>query len=101
MDLKLLCSSTGTFRFMRFTGGCCSLAFPILLTSPLLEVSISGYEYLGLFGPSSLAEVDQHGHLVEADLEGGGHRAQLRRISRDVAGFDRRPLGELYAGETG
>ena len=49
--------------------------------------------------PGSLAEVDQQGHLIEADLEGGGHGAEAGRIGRYMTGFDRGPFRGLHTGQ--
>ena len=51
--------------------------------------------------PGCLTEADQQGPLVEADLEGGGHRAEPRRIGRNIAGFDGNALGGVHAGQSG
>ncbi len=77
---------------MRFSCGSCCV-FAILLTSSLLEMRLSIYEDGGQPGcgcPGSLAEVNQQGHVIEADLEGGGHGAEAGRIGRYMTGFDRR-----------
>lgn len=52
-------------------------------------------------GPGILAEEGQHGHLIAADLESRGHGQYPLGTRRHMAGFDRRPLGELHAGQPG
>jgi hypothetical protein len=78
--LKLLWSSVGTFRFMRFVPSSSDLA--VLLTSLLAEMRLSGYEYEGpevqkpgptrLPSPGVPAEQHQGNHGLELEAEAGG-----------------------------
>ena len=59
----------------------------------------TGASRYGLGCPGSLAEIDQQGHVIEADFERISHGTEPSRIGRYMTGFDRGPLRGLHAGQ--
>ena len=51
--------------------------------------------------PRIPAEQDQHGDLVEADLDSAGHGPQPVDVLRNIALLESRPFGNLHAGQAG
>src|SRR4051812_35262098 len=104
--LKALCSSTGTFRFIRFT--CCGSGCLMALTS-FQEVRISGYEYgrpeiRKTLAPDQLpfpgltAEPHQAGHRLPLDSQGTSDSFQLLPRPGNGSRFDGLPLGNGHPG---